>query len=440
MGQIKRGGKRPFLNIGIRSAFVLYVIISLLIATAIFLISYILLTNAIADIENKYGVKTYRIPEGGGFSTRIDVNGDGETFYMLFIEDAQGNVVQEIELSSLLFSYEQGWKIDEETGETVQVVIVMDKMTSADSWTRNTLYTMIVVSVLASYISAVIICAFVFYHRRIEPPVDILISAYEKVQNSDLDFDLKYELDDEMGKLVTSFNSMKDCLAENYRNLWTQMEERKRINAAFAHDLRTPLTVLRGNLEWLEEEGLSEEERQEAVDGIRRSVVRLEQFTEAMSRLQRLGDYEVKKREVAFEEVLNAAENSARTLSKRNLRFSSEGDGAQKIWVDVEVLCHTLENVVSNADRYAEENIWVSVSLQNAIMRVTVEDDGRGFSKAALAKATNPFFKENSGGENLGLGLNICETLCRLHGGGLMLSNTDRGGKVELSFGVSVRS
>ena len=136
----------------------------------------------------------------------------------------------------------------------------------------------------------------------------------------------------------------------------------------------------------------------------------------------------------------NAAENSARTLSKRNLRFSSEGDGAQKIWVDVEVLCHTLENVVSNADRYAEENIWVSVSLQNAIMRVTVEDDGRGFSKAALAKATNPFFKENSGGENLGLGLNICETLCRLHGGGLILSNTDRGGKVELSFGVSVRS
>lgn len=438
MGQVKRTGKRPFLNIGIRSAFVLYVIISLLIATAIFLISYVLLSNAIGDIEGKYGMKTYRIPEGGGFSTKIDMDGE-ETSYMLYIEDADGNVVQEIELNSLLFSYEQSWEIDEETGESVQVVIVMDKMSSADSWMRNTLYTMIVVSILASYISAVIICAFVFYHRRIEPPVEILISAYEKVQKSDLDFDLNYAIDDEMGKLVVSFNKMKDCLAKNYSNLWSQMEERKRINAAFAHDLRTPLTVLRGNMEWLEEEGLTEEEREEAIEGIKRSVVRLEQFTEAMSRLQSLGDYEVKKKEVCFADVLNAAENSSRALSKKNLSFSSEGDGAAKIWIDVEVLCHTLENVVANAERYAKESVRVAVSLQNATVCVTVEDDGRGFSKAALAKAKNPFFKENSGGENLGLGLNICETLCRLHGGKVEISNTGSGARVDLFFDASMQ-
>lgn len=49
-----------------------------------------------------------------------------------------------------------------------------------------------------------------------------------------------------MGALCASFEEMRRALWENNRVMWRQMEERKRLNAAFAHDLRTPLTVLRG--------------------------------------------------------------------------------------------------------------------------------------------------------------------------------------------------
>ncbi len=90
-----------------------------------------------------------------------------------------------------------------------------------------------------------------FHNRRLKPAIELLDGAASKIASEDLDFSLSYPRGDEMGRLVSSFETMRSSLAAGQRALWRTVEERKRLNAAFAHDLRTPLTVLHGTVEMM---------------------------------------------------------------------------------------------------------------------------------------------------------------------------------------------
>lgn len=77
------------------------------------------------------------------------------------------------------------------------------------------------------------------------------MEASGKISRNDLNFSIEYDSKDELGKLCNSFEIMRTTLAENFSDMWRQVEERRQLNAAFAHDLRTPLTVLKGYDEML---------------------------------------------------------------------------------------------------------------------------------------------------------------------------------------------
>ena len=85
-----------------------------------------------------------------------------------------------------------------------------------------------------------------FYRNKLKIPLAELRAASEKISNNDLEFSIEYDSKDELGQLCTSFEIMRTTLANNFSKMWRQVEERGRLNAAFAHDLRTPLTVLKG--------------------------------------------------------------------------------------------------------------------------------------------------------------------------------------------------
>ena len=128
--------------------------------------------------------------------------------------------------------------------------------------------------------------AFLFYRNKLKNPINELESAAEKISNSDLDFKVKYESDDELGQLCRAFEVMRSALAENFSEMWRQVEERKRLNAAFAHDLRTPLTVLKGYGEMLQTNDNSQVVNTAMT--MLNQVSRLERYADSMSRLQRL--------------------------------------------------------------------------------------------------------------------------------------------------------
>ncbi|MFR1639937.1 MAG: HAMP domain-containing protein [Eggerthellaceae bacterium] len=90
-----------------------------------------------------------------------------------------------------------------------------------------------------------------FYRMRLAPGLAVLDDAAAKIASQDLDFTVSYDRGNELGRLARSFEDMRASLASPQR-AWRTAEERKRLNAAFAHDLRTPLTVLKGKVELLE--------------------------------------------------------------------------------------------------------------------------------------------------------------------------------------------
>ncbi|NLT15786.1 MAG: HAMP domain-containing protein, partial [Clostridiales bacterium] len=97
----------------------------------------------------------------------------------------------------------------------------------------------------------VIAAALLFYRNKLKKPLLLLADASDRISKNDLDFSVDYKSRDEMGRLCGSFEKMRTALEENNKSMWHAMEERRRLNAAFSHDLRTPLTVLRGYTDFL---------------------------------------------------------------------------------------------------------------------------------------------------------------------------------------------
>ncbi|MFD2880718.1 HAMP domain-containing protein [Paenibacillus rhizoplanae] len=86
-----------------------------------------------------------------------------------------------------------------------------------------------------------------FYHNKLKQPIGTLREASQKISGNDLNFRIPQASEDEMGQLCGSFERMRAALEDNNRQMWRSIEDRKQLNAAFfSHDLRTPLTVLRG--------------------------------------------------------------------------------------------------------------------------------------------------------------------------------------------------
>lgn len=95
------------------------------------------------------------------------------------------------------------------------------------------------------YICALFLSASMFYRLKLREPIEALAKGADRIIDNDLDFEMEAGAEDELGQLCTAFETMRKTLLANNRELWRQAEERRRLNAAFAHDLRNPVTVLK---------------------------------------------------------------------------------------------------------------------------------------------------------------------------------------------------
>ena len=83
---------------------------------------------------------------------------------------------------------------------------------------------------------------------------------------------------------------------------------------------------------------------------------------------------------------------------------------------------------MGNAARFAVAHVDARMDVRDGFLVLTVEDDGPGFSPAALEQGCAPFFSESPSKDHFGLGLNIAALLCDKHGGSLTLGNRAEGG------------
>lgn len=284
----------------------------------------------------------------------------------------------------------------------------------------------------------VVVCGIIFYHRKIEKPISILLEASENISNNRLDFSVEVPEKNEFGELCLFFEKMRVALKENNIEMWRQVEERKRLNAAFSHDLRTPLTVLKGQSEILSKyvPKMSEEKIIETAETMKRHIIRLETYVNTMNDLQRLEDVEVKKELVDVKELEHQMRitGAAVCKGKEFVLYQNIFD-VDSVKIDTSIAMQVYENLLSNAVRYAKRKIEIAIDKKDSLLLLNVVDDGAGFTAKDLSNAMKPFYKaENEiNNEHFGMGLNICKMLCEKHGGYLQISN-ENGAKAVAAF------
>lgn len=105
------------------------------------------------------------------------------------------------------------------------------------------------------------------------------------------------------------------------------------------------------------------------------------------------------------------------------------------ICTDQEMFTKILENIFDNALRYCQIMIKMTVYEDHDDFFVIIEDDGQGFSSQDLKNATSFFYSTSASHGGFGIGLSICQILCKKMGGHLLLeNNSDRGAKVTVQI------
>ena len=275
--------------------------------------------------------------------------------------------------------------------------------------------------------------ALLFYRNKLKRPLAELRLASEKISQNDLDFTVTAHSRDELGQLCASFETMRAALAQNFSEMWRQMEERKRLNAAFAHDLRTPLTVLKGYNEMLQASG-DEQTRTTAIT-MQRHISRMEHYVDIMSQLRRLEDTQPRYQQTPLKALAASLYESGTIICERaEKRFSMQNrTTSPALLLDGDMISQVYGNLMTNAVRYAASGIELCLEETAEGLLLSVSDNGPGFDKNSLKKATDPYFTGEKA-DHFGLGLYTSKTLCEHHDGWLRLENTASGAKVTVFF------
>lgn len=210
---------------------------------------------------------------------------------------------------------------------------------------------------------------------------------------------------------------------EMVRRLATLVESQQRFVAHAAHELRSPLTALYGELQLALRRSRSADEYRTAIEEALDSARRLKALAEDLLALARIGSvHESPHTPVALDEVAkNAAIWVSREAARRNVELTIDADGSTVLGraFDLERL---LRNLLDNAVRHCADggHVRLEAASQGDTVHLTVVDDGPGIPLEDRERVFEPFFRaaaELRRDEGSGLGLAIVREIARGHGG-----------------------
>lgn len=278
---------------------------------------------------------------------------------------------------------------------------------------------------------------FFFYQNKLRKPIEELEKASKEIAQNHLDFVIAYENQDEMGVLCREFERMRGQLAKNNQVLWRTIEEEKMLRAAIAHDIRAPLSVLKGYQEMLTEYLPSEDidmgQAMEMLSESGHQIERMDAFVETMRKLNSLENRELFPEDISARQLEKDIQAELAILEKEYGKqcMLQAFESKEEFYGDKEIILEVTENLLSNALRYGKQKITIIVKNGYTELRICVVDDGDGFREDA-EKITEAFYGQNAKDslKHAGLGMYISRLYCEKHGGKLVLGNDERGGAV----------
>lgn len=291
-------------------------------------------------------------------------------------------------------------------------------------------YSVLIFSVVGSCVSV-----FLFYRNKLKKPIEELELASQRIADNDLAFRITYENRDEMGHLCHEFDRMRGQLEDNNRKLWHMIEDERTLRSAIAHDIRSPLSVLKGYQEMLIDyfpDGTID--REKAVEMLQegmKQIHRMDVFIDSMQKMNSLEHRTLKAERISSAQLEKDIQGELDILGKEKDIRLSVCQTDEVFQGDQEVIMEVLENLLSNAIRYSRKRIDIKVSLTSELLTISVQDDGNGFLEDA-EKVTSAFHQKNIKDSltHTGMGMYLARLYCEKHGGKLLLDNEKSGGAI----------
>lgn len=315
------------------------------------------------------------------------------------------------------------------------VTAVPQKYTHGELSKENQVYywciTILMVSLPIAYIIfASFMVAKLYYKWKLQIPLEHLKNGMYHISQQDLDFQIPYTSNDELGQLCDTFENMKNEIYISNRKMWDMLQERKALTASVSHDLRTPITVINGYLDYLEKsierETLSNDTLQITIKNMAEAVERLKRYVECVKDIQKIEDIEIRQENCNLKELISNITREFSILATQKNREFVIQDYSKSVCIstDKAMLLKILENIFDNALRFSHEKIIFSIEEKKEYLYFSMQDDGIGFTTEELKSATSFFFSSSTNGGNFGIGLSICKILCEKLGGDMCLDNT----------------
>jgi len=278
--------------------------------------------------------------------------------------------------------------------------------------------------------------------RWMVEPIERLIVVAQKLQQGDLSQRITKAGSGEVARLVRAFNAMAEAL-ERGQSL------RRNMVADIAHELRTPLHNILGNLEMLREGVVPStpeviDSIHEEASGLRRLVDDLQQVA-----LAEAGQLQMVRQPVSPLALLQQAAAASRSeLGEKNIDLVIEaGTDLPKVIVDDRRISQVLRNLVKNAITFSDHGGRIILSARclgspPAVVEMAVTDTGQGIPEADLPYVFERFYRSDksraraTGGA--GLGLTVAKQLVEAHGGTINVeSELGRGSRFRFTLPIS---
>ena len=294
----------------------------------------------------------------------------------------------------------------------------------------------------ALFLALVIAMAFLFA-RKLKKELMPVMEATQQIKEKNLEFELRASHIQEFNEVINSIQDMKTALSEALKKEWETEERRKKHISALAHDIKTPLTIIKGNTELIMEENIPSDMK-EYIESIERSTKQIERYIGLLiEAAKEKKELEMKVVRVKTKDFVRQVTKQSKALCKScQMHLVEQVSLLQNstLMIDEESVMRALLNVVKNALEHSGEQKEIRLSLieEEGELVIQVEDFGVGFTEEALKHATEQFFTQNVSrtGTHYGLGLYISKQIIERHDGSLMYGNKEdkSGGVVTIKL------
>lgn len=283
------------------------------------------------------------------------------------------------------------------------------------------------------FLNLFVVALFFFLIKRKLNPLKTMSIQIEKASESlDLSFDLPLQLEDEIGSLARSFNSLKDKLNTTLTNLKRSNDELEKFAYIASHDLKSPLRAIDNLSQWIEEdlEDIANDQTKTYLVQMRGRVFRMERLLDALLEYSRVGRETYAKTYLCLNEVVDGALN---VLDKPPHLTIKKDIELQDYLVCELPLSHVLQNLVGNAIKHSEREdakIEIKVKESGGFLQLSVKDNGAGIEEKYHRKIFEMFqtLKSRDEVEGSGMGLALIKKIVENQGGSIdVISKVNEG-------------